>query len=376
MRRHYAAITSRLLLVVVMFVSLLSCGNNDPVKIGFIGGLSGPVSDLGGPSRNGMLLAIEAINRQGGIGGHHIQTFIKDDKQDPATARKAIAELIKEEVDVIIGPVTSTMAMAVIDQVNEAQVLMMGVTVTTDELSGKDDYFIRCLASTDIHAAKVAHYLVDNLGLKSYSAIIDLSNASYTQSWIQHFEQTFKQQGGAKGKLFEIHSGDHQGMVETAAEAAAVESDIVVLVTNALDGAILAKILRSHDENIMLALAEWAGTERLIELGGRFVENAIVPQYINNNSTSASYLDFRERYMERFTIAPGFPSMIAYDATNVVLQALQQNADTDALKQTILSTKNYHGLHGDIQIDKFGDGTGHTFITQVQNGRFRVKARE
>ncbi len=357
-------------------LSLTACSNDDPITFGFVGGLSGPVSDLGGPSRNGMLLAIEAANANGGIDGRRIHTIIRDDKQDPERAQEVVRELLKRKVDVIIGPMTSAMAMAVIDQVNAAQTLMMGVTVTTDQLSGIDDYFMRCLASTGIHSAKVAEYLYTQKEYRSFSALVDTSNASYTQSWITNFSNHFRSLGGKEDQVLSFHSGDQNAMVEVASQLSQSGSDIVLLVSNALDAAVMAKLLRTENSNINLAVAEWAGTERLVELGGRHVEGTVVPQYIDRESTKPGFLEYRDTYQARFSHTPGFPSMIAYDATNIVLSALKQNPDPSKLKETILAIRHFKGLSGPITFDDYGDGSGLTFITEIKNGRYRVQASQ
>lgn len=363
----------RLLLAALIVMCTSACSDDRPIKVGFLGGLSGPVSDLGGPSRNAMLLAIEDQNRLGGIHGRQIEALIRDDKQDPAVAQRQVAELLKEEVDVIIGPITSVIATAVVEQVNEAKTLMMGVTVTTDALSGRDDYFVRCLAATETHATAMARFITDELGYQRYTAVIDTGNDSYTRNWISHFREYVEQQGGEELALYEYHSGHHQAMVDIAEQLLPDPGDITILVTNALDAAILAKLLRTQRPGIRLGMAEWAGTERLLELGGRYVEGAIVPQYFDRASTHQAYLNFRDRYIDRFSHAPGFPSIIAYDATNVVLTALEVNPDPKALKQTILNLRDFKGLHGPIRIDDYGDGIGSTVITQIRHGRFHVQ---
>ncbi|WP_156498768.1 ABC transporter substrate-binding protein, partial [Oleiphilus sp. HI0079] len=134
---------------------LFGCGQKEPVTLGFVGGLTGKVSDLGGPARNGMLFAVEEANKADGINGQPIQTLIRDDRQDPETAKKVVAELLAKNVDAIIGPVTSSMAVQVAPMAEQAQTVMMGVTVTTNDLSNKDDHFFRVLAATAVHAGEV-----------------------------------------------------------------------------------------------------------------------------------------------------------------------------------------------------------------------------
>ena len=52
-------------LYAVIFTVILSCGNKEPIKIGFIAQLSGRQSQLGVDGRNGTILAINNINKDG-----------------------------------------------------------------------------------------------------------------------------------------------------------------------------------------------------------------------------------------------------------------------------------------------------------------------
>src|SRR5512139_4244843 len=80
-----------LLLVLVL---LSGCGPREPLRIGFIGGLSGRVADLGEAGRNGVQIAIEEINRAGGVKGRQIELLVRDDAQTPEKAIAAVNELI------------------------------------------------------------------------------------------------------------------------------------------------------------------------------------------------------------------------------------------------------------------------------------------
>lgn len=375
MDRRIATHLRYIVFALISTIVLSACSKEEPVTLGFVGGLSGRVSDLGGPARNGMLLAIEEINARGGIRGQDVQSIIKDDKQDADTAIKVTQELLSQNVDAIIGPVTSSMAVKVAPLASRAETMMMGVTVTTNALSGKDDYFLRCLAPTAVHAGEVAEFLFRNMNINSFSAIYDLKNESYTLSWINDFKQRFTELGGKSQSILSFSSGKQDVLLPIVDEIVKDQSDAIIFVTNAVDAALLAKLIRNKDEEVILATSEWAGTERLIELGGRYVEGAIVPQYLDRESTEPDYVEFRDAYRQRFSQEPGFPGLIAYNATRVVLAKLETRPDGVSLKEAILNQKNFPGIQGDIKFDKFGDVISKTYITRIEDGRFKVQAR-
>lgn len=102
------------------FVSLSACSPDEPIKIGLIAGLSDRGSDFGESVRNGVILAIEQQNQAGGINGRKIELVVRDDGQDKAVATKAAEELISLRPDIIIGPVTSSMATVIMPLMDQA----------------------------------------------------------------------------------------------------------------------------------------------------------------------------------------------------------------------------------------------------------------
>lgn len=375
--RHLRPLKLCLVLICVLASSftLTSCSNQDEVTIGFIGGLSGRVSDLGGPARNGMLLAIEEANQAGGINGKPIKTIIKDDKQSKSRAVKAVKALIDKKVDAIIGPVTSAMAVEVAPLATQAKTLMMAVTVTTNELTGQDDYFLRGLAPTAAHAGEMAEYLYGKKGVKNFSAIYDLTNRAYSESWVSDFKARFEELGGQSKNILSFSSGIQEELVPMAKQLLENDPDIILFVTNAVDAAILAKLVRLQDPSALIGTSEWAGTERLIELAGKYIEGAIVPQYIDRESTEESYRIFHKNYLDRFKQEPGFSGVIAYNVTRVVLDRIKNKEKGKDLKEAILDQGSFAGVQGGVKFDKYGDANSKTYITEVTNGQFVVTSK-
>ncbi len=187
---------------------LAACTPPEPVRLGFVGGISGRVADLGIGGRNGALLAVEMRNAAGGVKGRPIELVAEDDQQNPEFAQQAVTRLISRKVDAIVGPMTSAMAMATVPLVNRAEVLMISPTVTTPLLAGLDDYFFRVIAPTTEYAQKSAAYHYTNQGSRRVSAIFDMRNQSYTKTWLDDYRAAFEAAGGVITDTVPFSSGD------------------------------------------------------------------------------------------------------------------------------------------------------------------------
>ncbi|MFC1664618.1 ABC transporter substrate-binding protein [Pseudomonadota bacterium] len=358
--------------ILALFLLLGGCGQPDPIQIAFVGGVSGRVADLGIAGRNGVILAVEQRNQSGGIHGAPIKLVLKDDKQDPDTARRVVAELVDQKVTAIIGHMTSSMSTETVPIVNKQRMLMLSPTTTADSLTGKDDYFFRIVGPTKSYAGTNAAYQYNKLGLHTIAAAYDIGNRAYAESWYDNFWQTFTKLGGKVVRTIPFKSGPDVHFDNLAKTLVESNADSVLIVASALDAALLIQQIRKLDAKIHISTSEWAATERFIELGGASVEHTLISQLFDRDNTSTMYSTFRDAYRQRFNQEPGFPSVAGYDAANVVMDALERNPDTSLIKQTILDIGSFIGAQGPIVIDRYGDASRKTYLTVVSQGKYKV----
>ncbi|MDG4552405.1 MAG: ABC transporter substrate-binding protein [Candidatus Contendobacter sp.] len=353
-------------------VVLPGCAPPAPIRIGFVGGTSGRVADLGIAGRDAVLLAVELRNRAGGVAGRKVELLIRDDEQNPEVAQRAVRALIDQGVVAIVGPMTSAMAIAVLPIANEARVLLVSPTVSTDDLTGLDDYFFRVIAPTLDNASRVARYHLSHGATRRLAVAYDLSNKSYTESWLNHFRATYVQGGGEIVKVLGFESGGETTFLQLAEDLLATQADGVLIVANSMDTALLCQQIHKLDRRLPILTSEWAATERLIELGGKAVEGVIVAQNFDRNSTAPRYRAFYQAYRDRFHREPGFGGVNAFDAANVVLDALARRQDRQSLKETLLATPRFEGVQEPILFNEFGDVKRSLRITVVRDGQFVV----
>ena len=85
-----------------------------PIQVGYLPALTGPSSSTGVGINRGTQLAIEEINKSGGIDGRQIELITRDTQSDPTKAVNGAAELTRgAKVSVVFGPVNSGESLAV-----------------------------------------------------------------------------------------------------------------------------------------------------------------------------------------------------------------------------------------------------------------------
>jgi branched-chain amino acid transport system substrate-binding protein len=358
-------------LAVALGVLLLTGGCDDPqpIRIGFVAGLTGRVGDLGKEGRDAVMLAVEQANAAGGVNGRPLELLIRDDQQDSETALRVDRELLDEGVVAIVGHMTSSMAVAAVPLMNERRVLMIGPTVSTNALTGVDDYFVRVLPPNRIEAEQMARHAREQLKLESVVAVYDLGNRAYTRSWVDAFSAEFKRQGGFVVKSLTYSSSPDTRFLELAGKIHSGDADGLLVVANALDTALLLQRLRANGYQKPVMVGQWAVTRDLIPHGARAVEGVVVFHNVDPASTSPRFTRFKAGFQERFRYAPDFAGILAYDAASVLIQALRTAANFSRLKDVMVSGQEFAGLQGPISFDGFGETQPSLKLMTIRNGR-------
>lgn len=81
----------------------------DPIKIGMVAPLSGPIADAGRYGVQGAKLAVEEVNKAGGVLGRPFELVIEDDQSLNPSTVLAFAKLADDkDIVAFLGPTRST----------------------------------------------------------------------------------------------------------------------------------------------------------------------------------------------------------------------------------------------------------------------------
>jgi branched-chain amino acid transport system substrate-binding protein len=356
----------RIVAAAVAMAGIAACQPSNDVRIGFIGDLG---SELGVGGRNGAELAVSTLNTQGAI---RYELLVENDRNDPAVAQASVRSLAARDAAFVVGPMTSTMAVATVPEADRARLVMISPTATTDALSGKDDFFFRTAADAPTGARQLARVLHDR-GVRSIVVLMDIANGAYSSSFGHAAAMEFLRLGGTAAPELGYWSGKSLDFTSALARVDAQAPDAVVLVNNPTDAAIASQHLRRTMPQAAIALSPWGANTQFLQVGGRAAEGAIALQAIDLESPLASMRAFVDRYRERFGEAPTTPAVQAYEAVMLGVDATKRGG-AKALRATLSQPGLRPGLDGDFAMDAHGDTQRAMHLTRVRNGRFEALA--
>ena len=359
--------------VVFLLLTLLLAGcRRAPVNLGFLGGLTGPASDLGTGGRDGALLAVEQINQHGGLLGASIKLHEFDDQQQPGTLPVVLEAVKKAGVLALVGPMTSSVAKAWIPLADQARLLTISPTVTSSDFTGHDDYFFRVISDTRSYARASATHYTERQHWSRFAVVFDETNAAYTRSWLQHFQQAMQERGVALVSATGFGLPQSPSLAFLAQQTLMLHPDALVLIANATDSAQMAQLVRKKNLQLPIIATEWSATAQLLLLGGAAVEGMRIAQFMDHQSQEPGYLKFVADFQTRFGRAPGFAEVAAYDAMRVLLEALAQQRPDESIKASLLRIRQFKGLQQSVVFDDFGDSSRQVVMTEVKGGRYQV----
>lgn len=356
--------TLKILLLPVLLLQLIGCSPS--LNVGIIAGLTGTPSELGVAGRNGALFRFEEENARRGMNRFVIS--MEDDQNNPERVPEITERFRKAGVSVVIGPFTSTIALAVTTE--EPDLLFVSPTASAKRLAGLDDMLVRLMGSVEAAAKSLAQEMKKRYGLNSIAVVWDSNNSIYAEDYLEAFSSGWGADAGwwlNEATATEGHQGVLSGRSFDAKLSSEVHeaacflvdsgADSVLIIASGTNTASIVRMLRRENYKGLIMVAGWAITSDLSEWGTETLEGVVFSQQYDPAFTGPQFVEFQNKYMDRFGTAPSFGAIFGYEAADLVIRAMDNSARLDAqgLKRSILSLGPFEALQGNLHLDSFGD---------------------
>ena len=353
----------------MLMLLILGCSRQDDnaIRIGAAGPMTGDQSKMGIDLRNAVELAIEEWNAKGGILGRKIQLFSGDDQADPKQAVSVANKFINQKVHAVVGHWNSNCSINASDYYHTANIVAISPASTNPRLTkqGFKNIFRVC-GTDDQQGGIAAEYVLKTLKPKRVAVIHD--KTTYGQGLADFFKQA------VEGKVQVVYYDGIQ----------ARDPDYKAVLTSIKDkkpevyffGGVYpeaGRLVRQAKEvglTVPMITGDGVYDPTFINIAGTSAEGTYMT-FGKDPSGLSTTKSFNERYKAKYG-APGPYSIYAYDAANIILTAIQQTGSTDGTKLTdYIANNQFKGAFGDISFDKNGDVTKAPYVVwQVKGGKF------
>jgi branched-chain amino acid transport system substrate-binding protein len=182
------------MLLTLVLAMPLAASAQKPIKVGFPMILSGPGALFGEPASKGAQMFVDEINAKGGVLGRKLELLPRDTKGNADEAVRVARELIlKENVDFLVGTLTSAEGPAVSVVAKENKVVFIAPIPKTDQLTAADKlhpYVFRVAANTTMEGRSAAEIVAKWPVTKVATISPDYAyGQDVTKSFVEHLKK-------------------------------------------------------------------------------------------------------------------------------------------------------------------------------------------
>lgn len=323
------------------------------VKLGIMGPMTGAASTYGIAERNGIQMAVDQVNANGGLLGNKVQVEIRDDKADPSVATTQALELVQsQKVNALFGPIINTNALAVAKMSDQLGVPVLGTLGATTPVvypNGTDkppyQWVYRVLVSSPVQVKALIKYGTAK-GWKRWAMMYE--NDAYGQPTVNDLQAALKGTGGelVSKQAIAVDATD------ATAQALAVKAsnpDVVLVWTIQAPASKIVSALSASGSTVPILSSNAQVSPQFYQLAGKLANGIISTGLKAQFDSSPAVTAFTKSYTEKFKIAPTLWAYASYDAANLYFAVVKKaGGASPAAVRPGLNATTYTGLTGTI----------------------------
>ncbi|HDQ07948.1 MAG TPA: amino acid ABC transporter substrate-binding protein [Methanoculleus sp.] len=316
-------------------------GEAETLDVGLVLPLSGSLAGYGVDIRDGITIAVDEINRDGGIGGKDLRIICRDNQGSANRTAAIVEDFAAEGIPVVIGPVTSTSALAAAKVADERQIVLITPTATTPLLSGAGRYVYRTISSDTYQGRGMATVLMSLHPEVENVAVMYIDNA-YGNGLREPFAGTLAALGGTV--VCEVPFSEGQDtFTDAIAEVRLSGAEAVALISYLSEAEHIIREARRQDLAVAWIGSDGIVTSELITVAGDATEG-IVATIQANQVRSSSFIAKYGSLTGKDTV--NWEAAYAYDTMMIVAEAIEYGGYSADGIRSHLDRIRYVGICG------------------------------
>ena len=345
------------------------------VKLGMVVPMTGAAAESGSFAQTGAKIALEQVNKAGGVLGKPLELVFEDDQTTNPGAVLAFSKLASQpDIVAFLGSIRSTQMHAM-----APDMLKVGKPVgfggTDPNLTKLNNPWLFRFRPNDSYSGKViAQFGVKELGKKKW-AIVHSTDAFGTAGGKALADAL--PDNGATLALDQGYANQSQDFTPVVLAVRQSGADILgTYFTFETDLGIFARQLRQLGVNI-----PWVGSPSIVnvsalKLAGPALHNTYgVADYAEDSSPASKA--FATAYRDIRKVAPDNQSSWTFDAVTCLAMAMNKAGSTEPnkVREAMLAIRGHKGAEGEYNFDKNGDGLHGYNIVKNDKGDIKFDKR-
>ncbi|MDR7857226.1 ABC transporter substrate-binding protein [Tissierella sp.] len=348
---------------------------SDTIKVGVNYELSGSVATYGQNLAAGVELAVEEINKNGGVLGKQIELIKVDNKsEDTESANVATRLVTRNNVVLLLGAATSGNTKAASPVAMQNKVPMISASATADDVTidsnGKvREYIFKTCFSDSFQGVMMAEFALKDLGFKN-AAILGDSTSDYAKGLSTAFKETFTSQGGTvlAEEAYQAKDTDFRAVLTSLKSK---NPDVLFIPGYYEEVGLIVRQARELGLNVPILGGDGYESPKFTEIAGEGVlNNVYYSSHYSSMDDSAEVVKFNESFKTKYSKEADAFNALGYDLGYFAKDAIERagEADTEKIKDAIASTKDFKGVTGSVTIDENHNPVKSVTIIEMKDG--------
>ncbi len=351
--------------ILLAFVLLSACRSGDD---SFTVGAAGPWKEgYGVMSRRGIDLAVDEINRSGGIRGRKLSILSRDDEANGSRATSVAQEFVANpSVIAVIGHVNSG-AMLAASRIYHGQLTAVATTASSPDLSGVSPWTFRIISSDSLNGvilARFASRVGGTAGAMKQASIL-YENDSYGRGLADAFRRAFR------GTIVSFDPISENVDPEPFIAYFKMKQPGIVFVAGRDESAL--RLLREAKKQGLNAVFIGGDGWQSIVTDTAASNGAYVGTSFNAEDPDPLVQRFVRTFEGKYSVKPDAFAALSYDATKLLARAIEKKGGSRSGVRSYLASLTaanaFEGVTGPVYFNKDGDPIGMGFhVAQVISG--------
>ena len=366
-------------LVILLSCLLASCSADQgqeatEIVIGEYGSLTGTTATFGISTKNGIDMAIEEINRNGGLLGKQVRVIVEDDQGKPEEAQTVVTKLItSDQVVAVLGEVASSRSLAAAPVAQSNGIPMISPSSTNPKVTEIGDYIFRVCFIDPFQGLVMAKFATNTLMVKNAAILRDIKN-DYSVGLADVFIQNFKEMGGTIVADESYSEGDTDFSAQLTS-LKAQNPEIIFVPGYYTEVGLIARQAKRLGINAPLLGGDGWDSPRLIEIGGEALNGSFFSNHYSQDDPSPQIQKFVADYKAKYNETPDALAGLGYDSAAVLFDAIKRANSLEGAKirDALAQTKDFPGVTGKITIDAQRNAVKPAVVLEVKDGKLAYR---
>lgn len=345
--------------------------DSDTIRIGGLAPLTGDAASYGVAVNNAIQMAVEDINANGGIDGKQIKYIYYDEKGDTTEATNAYNKLVQDDkVVAIIGDVTTKPTLAVAQTSQQDNIPIITATATAAEVTLTGPNIFRACFTDPFQGELMASYASEKLGATKVAVLSDMAD-DYSSGIAEAFVAKAEELGMQVVADEKYQDGD----VDFKSQLTNIKGqnpDVLFLPVYYEDLRLISAQAKEVGVTAQLCGADGWDSVLTDNFDSSVLNGGVFCSQYSTESTDERVQSFISAYKEKYEMDPNMFAVLAYDATNMMAQAISDAGSTDS--QAIIDAMaalEYDGLTGHMTFDEDRNPQKSAVIVSIQDNAYK-----